>query len=70
MAMFMQVRDRKTYLERRRIGNCKQLLRFEDVNIDFLASEFLPIYEDTSGGALSSRKKMEILLRYFVDPGK
>lgn len=69
MAVFMHVRGRKTYHERRQIGKCKQLLRFDDVNVDFLASEFLPDQEETRGGALSSRQKMEILLRYLADPG-
>ncbi|KAJ8944099.1 hypothetical protein NQ314_009555 [Rhamnusium bicolor] len=54
----------------RRIDNyCKQLLRFENDSIDFLASQFLPENIDTRGGAISSRQKMEILLRYFGDPG-
>ncbi|KAJ8940577.1 hypothetical protein NQ314_010655 [Rhamnusium bicolor] len=69
MAMFMQVRKMKVYPKRRRIGNCKQLLRFENDSIDFLASQFLSENIETRGGALSSRQKMEILLRYFGDPG-
>ncbi|KAJ8926704.1 hypothetical protein NQ314_020920 [Rhamnusium bicolor] len=69
MAMFMQVRKMKVYPKRRRIDNCKQLLRIENDSIDFLASQFLPENIETRGGALSSRQKMEILLRYFGDPG-
>ncbi|KAJ8967661.1 hypothetical protein NQ314_002696 [Rhamnusium bicolor] len=69
MAMFMQVRKMKVYPKRRRIDNCKQLLRFGNDSIDFLASQFLPENIETRGGALSSRQKMEILLRYFGDPG-
>lgn len=70
MAAFMQVRQRKIYRERRDVSplNCKQLLRFENESIDFLATEFLG-ETDTRGGGLSSRKKMEVFLRFIGDPG-
>lgn len=32
-------------------------------------SEFLPKNEDTQGGALTHRNRMEIVLRYFTDSG-
>lgn len=68
MAMFMQVRERKVYRERREVGG-KQLLRFEDESVNFLVNEFLPYTEETRGGALTSREKMEIFLRSVADPG-
>lgn len=69
MAMFMPVRREKNYLVRRDVNRCKELLRFESDNVDFLVAEFLPVAEETRGGALTSRKRMEILLRYMGDPG-
>ena len=56
MAMFMQVRERKVYGERREVVG-KQLLRFEDESVNFLVNEFLPYTEDTRGEALTSREK-------------
>jgi hypothetical protein len=69
MAMFIPVRREKNYRVRREVSKCKELLRFENENVDFLAREFLPENGETRGGALSSRKKMEILLRCMADPG-
>lgn len=69
MAMFMQVRREKNYRVRRDVSNCKQLLRFENESVNFLVNEFLPVNEETRGGALTSRKRMEILLRSMGDPG-
>lgn len=69
MAEFMPVRDPKFYNERREISRCKELLRFENDSVDFLAEEFLPESQETRGGALSRRKKMEIFLRFVGDPG-
>ena len=68
MAMFMQVCERKVYRERREVGG-KQLLRFEDESVNFLVNEFLPYTEETQGGALTSREKMEIFLHSVADPG-
>ncbi|XP_046674568.1 putative nuclease HARBI1 [Homalodisca vitripennis] len=68
MAMFMHVRERKLYRERRHVSD-KQLLRFEDESINFLTAEFLPESDETRGGALTPRGKMEIFLRAVADPG-
>jgi hypothetical protein len=59
MAMFMPVRERKTYEIRRDfcISKCKELLRFENENVNFVTAEFLPEYNETRGGALPARKK-------------
>ncbi|KAG8281589.1 hypothetical protein J6590_055308 [Homalodisca vitripennis] len=54
---------------RKDVSQCKDLLRFESENLDFLAAEFLLVTEETRGRALSSRKLMEILLRSMGDPG-
>lgn len=68
MAMFMNVRNVKTYRERRQV-NSKELLRFQNESVDFLTNEFLPERDEFRGGALTSRQKMEILLRFVGDPG-
>lgn len=65
----MQVREPKNYGDRRVISRCKQLLRFEDQSIDFLTAEFLPVHDETRGGALTQRTRMEIFLRFLADPG-
>lgn len=69
MAMYMNVRKEKVYNERRKISDCKNLLRFETNSVEFLTQEFLPESYETRGGALSPRRKMEIFLRYVGDPG-
>lgn len=70
MAEFMPVRNRKIYSVRREIDlhNCKQLLRFDIENVDYLAAEFL-VDSDTRGGGISRRQQMEIFLRFVGDPG-
>lgn len=45
----MSYRKMNMIIERRNIGNCKKLPRFEIVKTDFLASEFLPIHEEARG---------------------
>lgn len=65
----MHVRERRAYGERRVLSRCKELMRFETGNIDFLTSEFLPHTDETRGKALSPRQRMEIFLRYTADPG-
>lgn len=69
MAMFMEVRQRKVYGDRKVVTRCKELMRFETESIDFLATEFLPNNDETRGKALSQRQRMEIFLRYISDPG-
>ncbi|XP_046688403.1 putative nuclease HARBI1, partial [Homalodisca vitripennis] len=69
MAMFMQVRERRVYGERRVLTKCKELMRFESENIDFLAEQFLPPSDETRGKALTPRQRLEIFLRYTADPG-
>lgn len=71
MAMFMHVRGRKTYCDRRELNvdKSKQLMRFESDSINFLTNEFLPESDETRGKALSPRMRMEIFLRYVADPG-
>lgn len=66
--MFIQVTKEKSYRVRREVNNCKQLLRFNNDNDDFLTSECLPLTDETRGGALSLRQQKEILLRYVGDP--
>lgn len=72
MALF-RVRKRKLYDQRQFIGvdRYKELVRFEEDSVDFITNYFLPEAEviDRRGGALSSRQKMEIFLRYLPDPG-
>lgn len=66
MAMFRQVRNKKSYAVRKQIclNRSKQLLRFDSESVDFLANEILGDKNETRGGALSSRQQMEIFLRF------
>lgn len=63
------VRQPKIYHERRANNNFKQLYRFSEENVDWLASEFLVPHHETRGGALTNQQKMKIFLRYMADPG-
>lgn len=71
MADFMNVRKRKNYRDRRSISPTKSklLLRFQSENIDYLSDYFLPEADETRGGALAAREKMQIFLRYVSDTG-
>lgn len=64
----MQVREQKVYRERRQVSG-KQLLRFENDSVDFITNEFLVNSDETRGGAIPPRTKMEIFLRAVADPG-
>lgn len=64
----MPLRQRKVYNVRKEPVNYKELFRFENESIDFLAAEFL-VENDTRGGAVPARQQMEIFLRFVADPG-
>lgn len=71
MAVFMHVRNRKTFKARRNIDddNYKNLLRFEKRSVAYLTATFLPESDEMRGGAVTTQEKMEIFLRYLSDPG-
>ncbi len=46
------------------------MFRFEENSIKWVADHFLGAQpQELRGGALSSKKKMEVLMRYLADPG-
>jgi hypothetical protein len=47
----------------------RTLYRFEEANLEWVASHFLGQSEETRGGALSPKQRMQIFLRYIADPG-
>lgn len=71
MAGFIRFRKEKSYLERKDIScsDSKVLLRFESENVDYLSDHFLGETDETRGGALSSRQRMEIFLRFVSNTG-
>ena len=74
MAEFMNVGERgaKQCRERRDnfVHSYKSLFRFEKESVSFLADNFLgPETNETRGGALTQKRRMEIFLRYCADPG-
>lgn len=71
MAAFLNLRREKQYRNRQNIpqNHSKQLLRFESDSVDFITNYFFEENAENRGGALSSRKKIEIFLRYVSDPG-
>lgn len=62
-------RQRKIYKERRTHTDYKKLYRFTKPHVDFLASEFLGVSDETRGGSLSNHQRMQTFLRYISDPG-
>lgn len=56
MAEFIPIHMCKVYNARQHIdlSRCKELLRFDNVSIDFVAAKFL-IDHDTKGGGLSKQ---------------
>lgn len=71
MAAFITLRKRKVYHKRRdtKENDYKMLHRFEETNVEKMAKLFLGTSFETRGGALTSKLKMEIFLRYMADPG-
>jgi len=62
---------RKHYKTRRECfsEDFRKLYRFNQENVDWLASHFLEEVVETRGGALTERQQMMIFLRYMSDPG-
>jgi hypothetical protein len=71
MAAFMNVRSQKYYPERitSRSEDYHSLYRFREENVNWLAEHFLGQNNETRGGALSTKKQMQIFLRFLSDPG-
>lgn len=71
MADVVHVRDAKYYKPRLStlVRDFKDLYRFEERNLQWLADRFLGTNEETRGGALSTAHRMKVCLRYLSDPG-
>lgn len=71
MAAFINLRKQKVYHKRRdvKVNDYKMLHRFTETNVEKMAEKFLGSCIETRGGALTSKSKMEIFLRYMADPG-
>lgn len=71
MAQFLNIRNRKVYVPRRNTDErkYKSLYRFGPESVDFLVDFFMDAGEETRGGALSTKQRMQIFLRYMGDPG-
>jgi len=64
-------RKRKHYKTRRECFpvDFRKLYRFNEENVDWLASHFLEEVVESRGGALTEQQQMMIFLRYMSDPG-
>lgn len=62
-------RKRKNYKTRRICTNYKQLFRFTEENVEWLAFEFLGQNSERRGGRLNNKQRMQTFLRYMSDPG-
>lgn len=71
MADMVRVRARKVYKERRTPREChfRNLFRFDERNVQWLADYFIGVNLETRGGALSPVQKIKVFLRYMADPG-
>ncbi|XP_064644736.1 putative nuclease HARBI1 [Lineus longissimus] len=71
MAAFMHVRAEKLYMNRKtcRPGTYRTFYRFDEVNVEWLATHFLPDSPEMRGGSLTNKESMETFLRYLSDPG-
>lgn len=71
MAEFVNVRAQKQYKVRREVDrrDYKSLYRFEEENVNWMATYFLGENHERRGGALSSNHKMKVFLRYMANPG-
>ena len=70
MALFMQIRAPKVYKNRRNhTREYRAMFRFEEHHVNYLADTFLDIVNETRGGDLSRKEKMEVFFRYIGDPG-
>ena len=72
MAAFMNVlRKKKVYAPRRECAESqyKQLYRFEEGNVEWMADHFLEHSGERRGGALTAKQQLQVLLRYVGDPG-
>lgn len=71
MALFQPVHRRKVYKPRKSASAdiYKSMYRFEEINVEYLAEVFLDDIDERRGGAVTSKQRMEIYLRYMGDPG-
>lgn len=71
MAQVLVIRREKMYKVRKvpSIRDYKSLYRFEEQNVAWLGNHFLGESEERRGGALTSKQRMQVFLRYMADPG-
>lgn len=71
MAEFVNLRAQKQYKVRREANwrDFKSLYRFQEENVNWMATYFLGENLERRGGALSSNHKMKVFLRYMANPG-
>ena len=72
MVAFMnEIRKEKVYAPRRECAESqyKQLYRFEEGNVEWMADHFLEHSGERRGGALTAKQQLQVLLRYVGDPG-
>jgi hypothetical protein len=67
----IRVRSQKYYLPS--VTSCNEdyhkLYRFSKENVQWLEEHFLEHNEETRGGSLSSKTRMQLFLRFVSDPG-
>jgi hypothetical protein len=70
MAAFIHVRSQKYYPPRftSHSEDYHKLYRFSEENVQCLGEHFLGHNEETRGGSLSSKTRMQIFLRFLSDP--
>jgi hypothetical protein len=71
MAAFIHVRSQKYYPPRvtSRNEDYHKLYRFSEENVQWLGELFLGQNEETRGGLLCSKMRVQIFLRFLSDPG-
>ena len=64
-------RREKGYVARRQCRDTefKDLYRFEEENVEWMAEHFLTNNGETRGGALTANQQLRVFLRYVGDPG-
>ena len=73
MAQMLPERKTKSYSTRKAPPTASneyhKLYRFTDDNVTWLAKHFLDKSDETRGGSLTTKQRMEVTLRYLANPG-
>lgn len=69
--VILNIRREKVYKVRKEpeTRDYKSLYRFQEQNVIWMSNHFLGENEERRGGALTSKTRMQIFLRYMADPG-